>query len=436
MTIGSLSEDQFSLILEGNLRPSRPVDTTELLFGREVALERMREAYGSTGRQVFIYGDRGVGKTSVAKTAAYALSPATSSPVYVAAGQGTTFQTLIRDIFARMVSPSELAIAKKTSKLGANLSAVVAEATTETQTGGIPVVSDVNSAILALQNACRADIHRRRVVVIDEFDQLQDPKDQELFAQFIKQLGDQEVPLCFVFVGIGRSLDGLLKGHESCYRYIESVPLERLNFTGRWEIIDKCATELEVKVNEDSRLRIAQISDGFPHFVHLVCHKLFWVAFREDYPITVIQPEHYQEAVRQSVLAIEAHLKQAYETATRKYKDEYQEILWAVADHFELLRNTEGIYGSYRRIMQVREKEPMDRRTLSSRLNSLKSDMCGRILVSQRRSWFEFSESMVRGYVRLRAEMQNVRLALEHEPVKDPPQSLKLKLSARVPGGR
>jgi uncharacterized protein len=68
MAIRNLSDGEFVSLLEAHLRPSRPIDTTELLFGREAAMERMQEAFNSSGRQVFIYGDRGVGKTSVAAT--------------------------------------------------------------------------------------------------------------------------------------------------------------------------------------------------------------------------------------------------------------------------------------------------------------------------------------------------------------------------------
>src|ERR1700733_14816294 len=103
MTIGTFTEEEFGKILEAHLRPSRPIDTPELLFGREGAIERMREAYGSAGRQMFIYGDRGVGKTSVAKTAAYALNPADSEPVYVACGAGTSFGSLVRHVYGQLV---------------------------------------------------------------------------------------------------------------------------------------------------------------------------------------------------------------------------------------------------------------------------------------------------------------------------------------------
>lgn len=421
MTIGNLDQTEFERILGDHLRPSRPVDTTELLFGRAGALERMQEAYSSIGRQVFIYGDRGVGKTSVAKTAAFNLNPADCEPVYVMVGLGTTFRTLTRDIYVQLRGPRGTEARKRTSTLGIDLKAVHAQTAVERTEGGLPDISDVNSAIAALRAACPAGTPRR-VVIIDEFDLIDSNDDKVMFAQLIKQLGDQEINACFFFVGIGRSLDELLNAHNSCYRYLEGVVLDRLNFSGRWDIIDACSEALGLEVNQDSRLRIAQISDGFPNYVHLVSQKLFWAVFRDENPVNIVSPEHYQVAVRNAVLSVEPHLKQAYDTAIKKYKDDYEEVLWAVADHYELLRNTESIHGSYRRVMGLLNKDPLERYELSQRLNSLKSAMCGKILVSPRRSWFEFRESVVRGYVRLRAEEKNIRLALEHEPAKDPPR--------------
>lgn len=435
MAIGVLTENEFSTILEAHLRPSRPIDTPELLFGREHAIERMGEAYQSMGRQVFIYGDRGVGKTSVAKTAAYELNATDSDPVYVACGPLVSFGSLMQDVYKQLVGPKAVAERKVTRTGEMDLKAVRAGASCEFVVGGVPEIRDVNSAIDAMRKAC-PERHPRRVVIVDEFDQIESESDRALFAALIKQLGDQEVNACFVLVGVGRSLDQLLHKHESCYRYLESVPLERLDFTGRWEIIDKCARALGVEVNDDSRLRIAQISDGFPHYVHLVSQKLFWEAFRDEGIVVTVSPDHYQMAVRNAVLSIEYHLRQAYDTATKKYKDDYEEVLWAVADHFELLRNTESIHGSYRRIMEDLGKEPMDRNRMSLRLNSLKSEMCGHILVSPKRSWFEFKDSVVRGYVRLRAEDKGVRLAREHEPARDPPPDTTGRRRVRVPRGR
>ena len=44
----------------------------------------------------------------------------------------------------------------------------------------------------------------------------------------------------------------------------------------------------------------------------------------------------------------------------------------------------------------------------------------GSILSASRRGWVKFTENLLRGYVRLRAESVGVRLALEHEPAPAP----------------
>jgi hypothetical protein len=419
MAIDNLTEDQFIGIVNAHLRPSGPVESPELLFGREAAIQQIEEAYHSPGRHIFVYGDRGVGKTSVALTAAYHLNPADSTPVIVAGGTTGTFLAIVRAILAEMHGPSGRGRETVTEKKGIGLKGIGYEVTRERSTGGVPDVFDLNSCVAALRDASGSE-SRRRVVVIDEFDLLTGDEDKFAFAELIKQVSDRMLPLCFVFVGIGRSLDELLGAHRSTYRYLEGVQLERLNFTGRWDIIDGCAVALGMRVNADSRLRIAQISDGFPHYVHLVCTKMFWHVFREEDVIVDATPEHYVQGVRNAVTSIEVELKQAYELATRKNKDDYQEVLWAVADHFELARNTDSIYESYLRIMRVRDKTPLERKKVSQKLNALKSKACGQILMSPRRNWFEFRESMVRGYVRLRAEDNGVRLALDHEPQREP----------------
>ena len=263
-------------------------------------------------------------------------------------------------------------------------------------------------------------VDRRPVVIVDEFDLLKTEHDQRLFAEFIKQLGDQSVKVAFIFCGIGQSLDGLLSAHASCYRYLEGIELKRLHWSGRREIIDRSSQSLGVAVNEDSRFRIAAISDGYPHYVHLICKKLYWHLFSLPEPVLVATPDHFMVAVRNACASIESHLRLAYDQATMKDDDVYQEILWAVADHYELIRNVDAIPRSYQRIAGEYGKDPLGRTKFVAKLNNLKRERHGCILRSSRRSWYEFSENMLRGYVRLRAEDRGIRLALEHEPSAEP----------------
>jgi hypothetical protein len=75
--------------------------------------------------------------------------------------------------------------------------------------------------------------------------------------------------------------------------------------------------------------------------------------------------------------------------------------------------NTESIYDSYLRF--TAGEEHLDRQTVMTRLNALKGASCGNILIrAERRGWYQFRESMMQGYVRLRAEEQGVELATDY----------------------
>ncbi len=209
-----------------------------------------------------------------------------------------------------------------------------------------------------------------RVVIFDEFDALPQDADRAAFADFIKQMGDQSVPIKMFFTGIGQSLEGLLAAHHSCYRYLASVALSPLNWDGRLSIIKAAAEAFGVEVDMSTQYRIGAISDGFPHYIHLICEKLFWVVFDDDKNIKAVSPGHYSEAIEGAVQDIEPFLRELYELATRKYNDDYQEVLWAVADHHEFDRRSSDIFASYVDIMKQRGS-PADRTKFNRRMNAL-----------------------------------------------------------------
>lgn len=66
MAIVGYDFEAFGNRLNEVLTLSVPIRTPEKLFGREHQLETIQLALKSPGRHVFIYGDRGVGKTSLA----------------------------------------------------------------------------------------------------------------------------------------------------------------------------------------------------------------------------------------------------------------------------------------------------------------------------------------------------------------------------------
>ena len=189
------------------------------------------------------------------------------------------------------------------------------------------------------------------MVIFDEFDLVTDEEDKRLFADFVKQVSDQRLPVKLIFTGIGRSITDLLTVHNSIVRYLENIRLERLDYSARMEIVSTAAEALGVEVGRDTSMRISQVSDGFPHYVHLICEKMFWILFNKQEIVDRATAGDYVQAIHNAAESIQAFLQEAYNHATRKYTNDYEEILWAVADSPLLERPSSQIFQSYKRIL-------------------------------------------------------------------------------------
>jgi hypothetical protein len=426
MAIQSFKRDGFVDVLQRMLTPTTPIRSVEFLRGRDRILEDIRRALIQPGRHVFVHGDRGVGKTSLAQTAALQHQSADSSPVFIGCDNSSTFYRVAKNV-AQKLAPSDPTVSKVTrsGKIGGGWKGWISAEAQQTveRTGNIPDFQSIDDAI-SIVGFVASKHSEHPVVVIDEFERIKDANERMLFADFIKQVGDQSVPIKLIFCGIGSALSDLLDSHHSCYRYLSAVPLERLGVEPRLEIIRTAAAALEITVEETSLYRIAMISDGFPHYVHLLTEKLLWQVFEDNEEVTQTMPRHYSSAVSAAVIDIEPHLKAMYESASLKYKPDYEHVLWAVADDHQLKRRSSDIFTSYARIVRSLGEDPLPRETFNARMNALKRPTHASILKANRQGWYEFTEAVVRGYVRLRAEGRGVRLGNEHPLDGRNPQSL------------
>ncbi|MER9442193.1 ATP-binding protein [Mesorhizobium sp. M0340] len=417
----------FGRILSEVLSPSRPLHSPEFLRGRQEQLDGIEKALYSAGRHVFIHGFRGVGKSSLAQTAAYGMSTGGMDPIVIGCDKNSTFGSAMRDMFDEAVSknPRIAATITENGLAFGNLGATIGRKIT-THEGRIAEPGSINEAVRLTKFLCE-NFTSNPVVVIDEFDQLQSREEQGNFANFIKQISDRHIPARFIFCGIGESVDAIMAAHGSADRYFHTVKLGQLPYDARNEIIRIAAQRLGIEIDDTTVYRIAKISDGFPHYVHLLSEKLFWRVYEAENEGRVTG-DLFQLAMSDASDAMEMKLKQPYETATRKYTNDYESLLWAVADGHELQRSSRDIYASYVRIMKSQELEPLQREKFNARINNLKKPSYAAILSATRQGWYEFSEKVIRGYARLRAEQKDVQLEVDHPALKS-----KLRSTAGAP---
>ena len=102
MSIESFSLDKVINTLKIYVSAAQPERSIKYLYGRNSELQRIDEALQADGWHLFIYGDRGVGKSSLAASAEAQFQSSDNIPITIPCGPDTTFyntvETLCRNI--------------------------------------------------------------------------------------------------------------------------------------------------------------------------------------------------------------------------------------------------------------------------------------------------------------------------------------------------
>ena len=401
--------------------PAKAISDVAKLRGRHRELQKVEKALASEGRQCFIFGERGVGKTSLAKTAYRQNFPELKSIVLVGCEETSSFSSIIRALVEKGLesSPTKSGALWRT-KLGINTGFVNAEIERQVSDGKLPDIHDVNHAISVL-HYLRKTGRFPEAVIVDEFDKIVSPEQKGRFADFLKQISDQELDIKFIFCGIASDIESLIGSHLSVGRYIAPIELGRLKLNELWEIIELPCKALEVDIDREYLIRSSQIADGYPYFMHLLGDCLFWSMHNSAYETAKVRFENFSEAVDEAVHDAEPILKNAYDKATKKYDKSYELVLWAAAAGSHLERKWQDTYEIYRdKVSELPSAgEKVSQETFYKRLLAMTKEEFGCILQTNKNGWYSFSENVVRSYVRLRAAQGGLALTPDMHRVPD-----------------
>ena len=416
MTIEGYTEDEFGTKLGVLLSPSRPIHDVEYLKGRDKELDTIRKCLYAPGRHVFIYGDRGVGKSSLGQTAAIQYQSAGTLPIFASGSPNDTFNTIVGNIISQAIGQRRVDAMDRFERQSVELNGMTfTEGQETTRVDLAAAIRSVGDAVeLFNQIAGHSD---KRSVVIDEFDTIADPIERNKFAALLKQMGDRSINLKFIFTGIGRSLDELLGAHQSAYRQLETVELPRLGWDARREIVRSAVESFGIGLNDDVNWRIAMVSDGYPYYIHLVTEKILWAAYSAEEPVEEIGWDLFNHGLTDAIMSTTAELKRPYENAVLHRSQEFEDIVWATADHDDLLRSTNDMYESYKVVVGKRRdgREMIDRGRFTTQLRKLKTSSYGAVLQKEegRPGWYSYREKMLRGFARMQAQASGVELTGE-----------------------
>lgn len=431
------SRHEFLNRLYSVVRPAEPIDANEFLFGRSDQVDKLEMALHAPGRHVFIFGERGVGKSSLAHTVAYNMQEQ-ADPLLVSCVPESTLAGIVADAFRDAIDRMDARKSEwsASASIGVSATWIKVEHKSYRQQEKVEI-NDVSSAAYAL--GLLTKIHSDApYIVIDEFDRISSLEEKEKFGTLLKQLGDKKIPVKIIFTGIGESLHELLGGHASSSRQIQELKLHPLLWSGRYEIIERAFNEFSLSVPDDVRFRIAGLSDGFPHYVHLICEKMLIRAYQEK--VTEISFGLFLRGLEDAVSSVAEFLKKDYSAATEGRSPDVAYVLWSVADSADMQRKKSDIFLSYSDVIEqlawkgIISSSTPDESKFGRILSSLCKSEYGAIVApafgDKRRGFYKFKESMVRGYVKMHAEMRSIKLDFERNFTSNEP-TVKTRLNTR-----
>jgi Cdc6-like AAA superfamily ATPase len=238
--------------------PATPVSESALFAGRMTELRRVIDTISQRGRHSVIFGERGVGKTSLASVISSRLTVPDTTVIAprINCDSNDNYTSLWRKVF------SQIDLLKKTPAIGFQLS--IFEET-------------IRAADVIKEDAGPDEVRRllsllsttgMLIVIFDEFDRILDEITRRMMADTIKALSDHDVPVTVVIVGVADSVQDLISQHESIERAIVQTKMPPMNITEVEQIIDNGMTRLQMRIDRAPRAEIAMMCQGFPHYAH------------------------------------------------------------------------------------------------------------------------------------------------------------------------
>jgi Cdc6-like AAA superfamily ATPase len=433
-------------VLTNVFRPGTELDDPALFAGRAAQVLELTRALHAEGSCPIIYGDRGLGKSSLALQAQRIAMgdpsllhlQGTSGSVdaedwgfteeasyiafYVACSDATpttksVLQRLINSLTSVDAGPvsSAHALVDRTTRKRVTLKVFEAEVTRTYQ----PPAPPPSHSKLTLEEKLLDAVERlvdayghRVLLIIDELDRVRNTSG---LASFIKNASGHD--LKFLLVGIGQNITSLLGEHRSLERIAVPVRVPRMTYEELKQIVDRATKRLHefgvsLEFDGGATDALASAAAGFPWFVHLLGQAALLGADEERREVvTELQVVSAVRSLMTNRLA--QQFSDLYHTAVRD-SARREAVLRALAVWDEHDIPTTEVYRVVRSL-GVAKPSPY--------IAQLCSDAYGSVLLrSKTRGIVSFANEMFKVYVRIRPSLYaslDVRVRQAHRRRQD-----------------
>ncbi|MEV6738666.1 AAA family ATPase [Streptomyces sp. NPDC051104] len=234
-------------LLRTTFSPTTPIQRQEVFAGRRDQFEAVRDAVEQVGQHAVIYGDRGVGKTSLAMVSQEIARIEGYFTSLITCDSTVDFTQVWKQAFR------EILVTNPDGTEG-DASYLLGEDTLRPD--------DVRLAFKLLS------FNAPVVVFLDEYDTIAQTESGVLFANLVKILSDHGMDVTVVFVGVAEDVNRLIADHASVQRVLAEVAMPRMAPEERSDIVRRGLEGAGMSADDEVYERISLLSQGMPAIVH------------------------------------------------------------------------------------------------------------------------------------------------------------------------
>lgn len=270
------------LALRDALGASQPVTSGDRFAGRHDALAQLIAAIEQQRVHVVIYGERGIGKTSLVHVFADTAREARYLVIYGSCGTEARFDDMFRAFAARIpiLYHGSIVPTAGDSGHGKAFDSLLPEGSF-----GPREVSDLFADIVGT----------RIILILDEYDRVADPAFRRDVAELIKNLSDRAARVQLVLTGVASNLDELIGYAPSIRRNVVGLAMRPLTLAEVRALLAMGESAAGLHFSDGATQLVSMMANGSPYLVRLIGHRAALLAL--DQRVTQVEEEHARAAV-------------------------------------------------------------------------------------------------------------------------------------------
>lgn len=245
--------------LRSAFTPSLPVTDQRMFAGRTQVLTDLIEAIEEQRLHTVLYGERGIGKTSLLHVLEQSAREARYLVVYLSCGSSTSFDEIFRSVASGipLLFHSGYGPTSAESERGATFADLLTSA---------PVSVRIASEILGHV------VGTRVLVILDEFDRCESAEFRRNIAELLKNLSDRSVRVQLVIAGVASNVTELVEYIPSIQRSVAALPVPDMSATEVRQLVVNGEDASGVSFESAAIGLVVSVANGLPYLASLLCH--------------------------------------------------------------------------------------------------------------------------------------------------------------------